>query len=69
MRTMTDDERVKLEHMMDACGTATVLLALAEICGWKSVHIAECWQDTTLAKRWDKLADEVGKVAPRAEGL
>jgi hypothetical protein len=69
MRDLHQDERVSLEHLMDVCGVDAVLMALSEICGEKAVHIAENWQDASLAKRWATLEGAIGVIVPKAGGL
>jgi hypothetical protein len=54
-----------LERMIDAAGLSDVLYALAEVCGEKSVHLAENWQDVTSAKAWDKHASAIETLASR----
>jgi len=45
-----------LESLVDAKGMTTVLETLAQIASEKADHIATNWQDTGLAKEWDRLA-------------
>ena len=69
MRDLDKDERLIIESMMDGCGVDAVLMALSEICGEKAVHIAENWQDVSLAKRWATLEGAIGVIVPKAGGL
>jgi len=45
-----------LESLIDAKGIQTVLETIGQICSEKADHIATNWQDTGLAKEWDRLA-------------
>ena len=49
-------DMLMLENLVDGSSLHDVLSALANICGEKSVHIAENWQDVALAKRWNQRA-------------
>lgn len=53
-RILLDTDKTELEAMIDFAGLASVLLAIADICGQKAEHVATQWQDTALAKRWDR---------------
>lgn len=52
-----------LERMVDTFGMARTLDALNDICTLKAVHIAENWQDTTLAKAWDRAGRRIESAA------
>ena len=52
---MTEQEAYDLEGLIDRRGIQMVLQQISEICGAKSEHIAENWQDTILAKQWATL--------------
>ena len=49
-------DRQLLENLVDGSCIHDVLNELAQICGAKSMHIAENWQDVALAKRWNQRA-------------
>lgn len=66
---LTPEECTHLEHLIDRRGIDSVLMALSDICGAKSEHIAEAWQDTSLAKRWATVCGAIGVIVPKAEGL
>jgi hypothetical protein len=66
MRDLTGIETVELEKLVDTCGLSSVLMALSEICGAKSEHIATNWQDKQLAKDWATLEGAIGCIVPRA---
>lgn len=66
---LTNGQKDDLERLIDRHGIANVLNAIGEISGEKAAHIASMWQDTTLSKRWDKLATWLGEAAVQAEGL
>lgn len=65
MQTLTN----QLETMTDHYSIEAVLIALSEICGQKSEHIAHSWQDVSLAKRWAALEGAIDVIVPRARGL
>jgi len=65
-RDLNEDERYILEGMIDRCGLSSVLMALSEVCGAKSEHIATNWQDKDMAKDWATLEGAIGCVVPRA---
>lgn len=54
---------VQLEAMVDKAGMRNVLYALEHICSAKAEHIAVNWQDTFLAKVWEKQARLLNKTA------
>jgi hypothetical protein len=68
-RDLDENERARIESYIDAAGIDAVLMAISEICGLKSEHIAHHWQDVALAKRWARLEGAVGVIVPDAEGL
>jgi hypothetical protein len=67
MTPVTDQELI--ERIIDRHGIAWMLMTISEICGEKAKHIAENWQDASLAKRWVTLEGAVGVTVPMAEGL
>lgn len=69
MRDLSKAECDAVEALIDGCGIDAVLMAISDICGQKAVHIAENWQDVTLAKRWATLEGAVGVIVPKASGL
>ena len=50
MTDTTDDMR--LELLADQIGLANLLDQLADICAEKAEHVANNWQDATLAAEW-----------------
>jgi hypothetical protein len=42
----------ELEKLVDKFDLESVISALSYICSEKSTHIAETWQDVSLAKEW-----------------
>jgi hypothetical protein len=64
---MTYQEQV--ERLIDEQGLETMLSTVSEICGAKAEHIATSWQDTGLAKRWDRMATLLGLQLSQAAGL
>lgn len=55
----------QLESIIDHSSVTALLRVLETIMREKSQHIAENWQDATLARAWDMSAREVGKLAAR----
>jgi hypothetical protein len=51
-RDLTPAEQQQLELLVDATGVQAVLEALSTICGLKAEHIAENWQNASLARAW-----------------
>lgn len=68
-RDLTPSESATIEALIDSAGINSVLMALSEICGAKSEHIAHAWQDAHLAKRWATLCGAIGCIVPTAGGL
>ena len=68
---MNDTQRqnlaMELEKYVDTCGLKLVIEALSEIAHDKAVHIAENWQDVSLAKIWTKRGNALCKVAAQFE--
>ena len=54
-----------LEAMVDRVGLDNVLYALASICAAKAEHVAVNWQDTTLAKCWERNASVVEQTVQK----
>lgn len=55
-----------LENFIDKYSLKEVISTISYICGEKSMHIAENWQDIALAKRWmsasvrlDNISDKI----------
>ncbi len=69
MSDLTNREKLQLEDMIDRRGIEDVLIAVSEICGVKSEHIAVNWQDAHLALRWSTLEGAIGCIVPKATGL
>ncbi len=66
---LAQNEKKELESLIDKHGIESVLMALSDICGQKSEHIAEYWQDASLAKRWATICGAIGCAVPMATGL
>jgi hypothetical protein len=62
-----DEEMI--ERLIDKVGICIFLQTIAYICDQKSEHIAVNWQDASLAKRWDKVADKINIAAENAFNL
>jgi hypothetical protein len=62
-RILGTEAMVALESYVDAAGLRNVLWALAHIAGAKSEHVATVWQDTRMAKQWDKAARHLERLA------
>jgi hypothetical protein len=60
---LTPEQKLILESLIDASSLADVLETVGDICGEKSQHIAENWQDTPLAALWNRAASRVGTCA------
>jgi hypothetical protein len=56
-----------LEHLIDQHSLSAVLDAIQEICFDKAVHVAENWQDTALAKKWNKCANHLNSAIVKIE--
>jgi hypothetical protein len=67
--TIADADKLLIEGLIDRYGIDQILEITSEICGEKAQHIAENWQDTSLAKRWASLEGAIGVIVPMAEGL
>ena len=66
MRVLNEQEKLELETLVDRCGLSFVLMELSEICGGKSQHLAENWQDASAAKDWATMGDTVHGIVYRA---
>jgi hypothetical protein len=64
MRDLDKQEKDQLEALIDGCGLSSVLMALSEICGEKSEHVATNWQDKTLARDWAIAENRIGAIVP-----
>lgn len=62
-RDLTQSEKDSLESLIDSSNMQSVLMALSEICGGKSQHIAENWQDNATAKAWASAEGVLGVAA------
>lgn len=49
---LTEAEAAEVEQLIDRCGLATVVGALALICAEKAEHVRTNWQDKELAAAW-----------------
>lgn len=63
-RDLTQEERVRLETLMDDAGLSPILEALSEICAEKAEHIRETYGDRALARRWDTACSIIGMAVP-----
>lgn len=59
---LTNEALTELECLVDRVGLLAVVSSLGCIAGWKADHIREHYQDTPLAKRWDKASNVLSKV-------
>lgn len=66
MMKADDTEYEMLEAIVDRNGLSGVLEMLSDICGAKAAHVAETWQDASLAKAWDANADKLARVTLRS---
>ena len=57
----------KLESLIDEHGLSAVLESIADICREKASHVSEAWQDTPLAKVWNRNAERVESVVGKLE--
>lgn len=60
---MEDNPAEMLEQIIDKHGLANVLGHISDICNEKAIHVATNWQDTSLAKAWDRCAVQVERCA------
>lgn len=64
---MTQDQKNRLEEMVDLTSLTEVLEALEEICYLKAEHLRTNWQDKVSAKLWEhdsQVIDRaIGKLA------
>lgn len=65
--TLTNEQRVELEILVDRADLAGVLDALATICQEKSEHVATVWQDKPLARTWQKAAAKLERFVRTSE--
>jgi hypothetical protein len=56
-----------LEALIDSHNLASVLQALAYVCGEKAEHLRVNWQDTTAARHWEKAGCELDTLARKQE--
>ncbi len=54
-----------LEKEMEETSLSHVLADLSAICAAKAEHVRCNWQDTTLAREWDKYARMVDTLASK----
>jgi len=61
--TMTTEAKCKLnnelEAMIDTHGLSAVISAISAVCDAKAQHIAENWQDESLANVWQEAANRL----------
>ncbi len=60
---LTPEQKLLLETLIDSSSLADVLETLAEIADGKAQHIAENWQDRSLAAQWNRAASRIGTCA------
>lgn len=53
----------QIETLIDRHGLLHVLTTLELICAEKAEHIRHNWQDTALAREWQKASTACGNVA------
>lgn len=51
--------KMQIELYMDKYGLKLIAELVAEIANEKAAHIAENWQDITLAKLWSKRGEDL----------
>ena len=68
-RDLDQSEVHDLEALVDACGLDSVLMALSEVCGLKAEHVANHWQDASLAKAWATMCGKIGILSTETRGL
>lgn len=68
MKRLSTEQQITLEQLIDRCGLANVVSAVADICGEKAEHIRENWQDESTAFMWDK-AGEFLEIASQQEKI
>lgn len=54
-KPMTKTQADQLEAIIDSYGLEMTLHTISDICHDKASHILENWQDSPLAKEWDKI--------------
>ena len=54
--TLTPEQKLALEGMVDSTDVSAVVEVLADICSEKAQHIIEAWQDRASAAVWSKAA-------------
>lgn len=64
-RDLTPAERETLEALVDSANLGAVLMALSEIAGEKSDHIAQTWADRPLARVWAEACGVCGIAAAK----
>lgn len=64
-RSMRDGEKILIEAIIDACGVAAVVEAIAQICAEKAAHIEENWQDPSTAQWWQQRGKKLQDVAQK----
>jgi hypothetical protein len=62
---MTREELTALEAMIDKHGLRNVAQALSDIAAAKAEHLRYNWQDSRLAREWDKASNGFDVVARR----
>lgn len=53
----------ELEALLDTMGVTGLLEALARVARDKAEHVQTNWQDRSLAKRWNTLANQFDNMA------
>ena len=59
MRTLTSEEKVSLEKLVDHTSLGAILEALSEICYLKAEHVRTNWEDDSLAKLWERAGNKL----------
>ena len=61
----TNAARDTLEGLVDQHGVQRVVELLSEVCGEKSNHVRDNWQDEPLARRWYRMSALLDRTATR----
>lgn len=56
------ETKIEIEQMIDALGMFRVLGLLSEICYEKAEHIRSNWQDSNMARSWDRAGEYLDRV-------
>lgn len=59
MRTLTSEEKVSLEKLVDHTSLGAILEALSEICYLKAEHVQGNWLEADLARKWERAGNKL----------